>query len=123
MGDKREAPEVVPAGKQNPSWHHMVPIANFLIQRGHPPINYTERSGFTGTMQGMKCRLGYWITDEDWTEVNEAFVIPSNIRYFEGMIRDSLNRVDIIGHEHVTCEDGVQHISVWEELERRMGRL
>lgn len=123
MSEKQEAREVVPAGKRNPSWHHMVPIAKFLIERGHPPINYAERSGFAPTQQGMKCRLGYWITDEEWAEINEVFVIPANIKYFDGMIRDSVNRVDIIGHEQVQCEDGVHHISVWEERERKAGRL
>jgi hypothetical protein len=123
VDQQNDSREVVPPGKMNPSWHHMVPIANFLIERGHPPINYAERSGFTGTRYGMKCRLGYWISEADCVAINEAFVVPPNIQYYQGLIRDNVNRVDITGHEEVTCEDGVQPVSVWADRERRAGRL
>ena len=50
-------------------------------------------------------------------------MVPTNIAFFAGIIRDNINGVDIIGYNSVQDIDGVVPIEVWEERERKAGRL
>jgi hypothetical protein len=110
--------ETIPAGEQpEPGYMHMVPIAKFLIEeRGHLPIQKPEKYGF----RMGDCRLTHSITAEDWAAVNERFVLPDHIGFFSGyIIRDYLNRIDILGTDTCIGADGTQPIEVLEEEIRR----
>lgn len=72
-------------------------------------------------MGGLKCHLTHSISEEDWTALNEHFVIPDNIVYMFGRIRDQANKFELIGHEEITDVDGVIPIDVWIERQRAAG--
>lgn len=123
MTRHRETREVVPAGEQESGFRHMIPIARLLIERGHPPIDEDSTFGFNPSPAGMVCALGRMFSSADWDAINERFVIPDNIVYFHGLIRDNTNWVDMMGWDEVVCLDGVQSVDVWEERERQAGRV
>lgn len=115
-GDTRE---IIPAGEQPLfSWEHLLPIAKFLVEeRGHMPLSRPENYGFL-QLNGFRCRLTRWITDEDWIAINQRFALPETIGYGDGLIRDNLNRIDIEGFDEIICEDGVIPIEEWEVRQR-----
>jgi hypothetical protein len=129
MTESRSGREVIPAGEQPWfSFQHLVPIAKFLIQeRGHGTLPKEESVvsfewGFV-RMNGLRCQLTHRITDEDWAAINERYVMPDNIGYRDGLIRDNVNSIDIEGIEAMVCEDGVVPIEEWEERQRAAGRM
>lgn len=122
MSSQPDTREVIPGGRQQFGWEHLIPIAKLLIERGHLPIDEESKFGFGSSQIGTMCALGRKFTDEDWAAINERFVIPANVVYFHGLIRDNANRVDMLGWDEVTCLDGVQPIEVWEARERAAGR-
>ena len=127
MGTKvSDEREIIPAGEQPAPWFlHLRPITRFLItERGHMPIEEVEDPedwGFTQEMDGFECHLTHGITPEDWAAINERFVIPANVVYMFGLIRDQDNNIDIVGHDEITDRDGVIPIDVWEERQRAEG--
>lgn len=63
-------------------------------------------------------------TEEDWAAINERFILPDNIVFLGGgVMRDSANRLDIIGFDEVQAPDGVISIDEWEEQKRPEGQL
>lgn len=115
-----EAPddrEVIPAGEQEFFFEHLFPIARFLIQRGHLPIEDRRDYGFGGTGGGVVCALTHGLTDEDWAAVNERFVLPDNICFIYRVIRDSANHNDIQGVDFITHHGVATPIAEWEAEE------
>ena len=115
----RDDREVITPGKVRPiSWVHLVPIARFLIEeRGHLPIHQPERWGFTSGQSGGLFQLSRRITDEDWEALNGHFVLPPNIWFHKGLIRDQDNGVDFLGFDEVIGLEGVEPIEIWEAKE------
>lgn len=112
--------EVIPDGKQPLfSYRHLVPVAKFLIEeRGHYPFPPSRSVvsfewGFR-RLNGLRCQLTRWITQDDWAAINERFVVPDTIGYNGGIIQDNLNYVYIEGFEQIMSEDGVIPIEEWE---------
>lgn len=114
--------EVIPGGPQEFNFEHLIPIAKLLIERGHLPIDEDSKFGFSPTQGGMVCALTRKFSEEDWAAINDRFLLPANVVYFHGLIRDNTNWVDMLGWDEVTCLDGVQPVEVWEERERQTGR-
>jgi hypothetical protein len=111
--------EVIPAGEQPPPWYlHLIPLARFLVEeRGHMPLEEPDEYGWF-LENGMKCHLSRSITAEDWEAVNEHFVVPPNVVYIFGRIRDQVNKVEMIGFDTIIDLDGEIPIEVWEERQR-----
>jgi hypothetical protein len=106
--------EIIPSGKQPAPWyHHMVPIAKFLIEeRGHLPVDKPEKYGF----YNGECQLTRSITAEDWAAINEHFVIPDNIAFMFGyLIRDGVNGIDMLGFDTFQGLHGDKPVEVVEE--------
>ena len=114
MNDEREA---IAAGRQPAPWYrHLLPIARFLIEeRGHQAIERPDKFGFRQEMDGYECHLTRRITAEDWAAINDHFVLPENVVYIFGLIRDQTNNIDMVGHDEMVERDGVIPIEVWEE--------
>jgi hypothetical protein len=95
--------EVIPAGEQPAPWYkHLLPIAKFLIEeRGHMAIEKPEKYGYVYGLGGGRFRFTRRITDEDWAAINERFVMPNNIGFFHGLIRDNDNHVDMMGFDTI----------------------
>lgn len=105
--------EIISAEKQpEPGYRHLIPVAKFLIEeRGHLPIYKPEKYGF----RMGECHLTRAVTAEDWSAINERFVLPEHIGYMFGyLIRDGLNWIDIIGHDTYTSLKGVEPIDGME---------
>lgn len=85
------------------------------------PLEEPEEFGFTQDYDGFKCHLTHAITDEDWTAINERFVVPGNVVYVFGRIRDQDNGIELIGHDEIEDVDGVIPIGLWEERQRAEG--
>jgi hypothetical protein len=119
VGEERE---VIPAGTQPAPWYlHLIPLAKFLVEeRGHMPLEEPEEYGWV-LRNGMNCHLTRSITEEDWEAVNAHFVVPSNLVYIFGRIRDQANKVQLIGHDTIIDVDGEIPIEVWEERQRARG--
>ena len=114
--------EVIPAGRLRPpsSWVHLVPLARFLVvERGHLPIHEPARWGFTGAGSFQFSRR---ITEADWEALNQHFVIPPNIWFDQGLIRDQDNRADLFGADEVEVLNGMEPIDAWEAKERALDR-
>jgi hypothetical protein len=90
---------VVPGGRQVFSTIHLEPVVEFLMTRGHLPIHDPEDLGFLISTGGAVCQLTNRITPEDWEAINDEFQLPGNVKYWDGVIRDALNRVDIVGFD------------------------
>jgi hypothetical protein len=117
-----DARVVIPAGRFRApmGWKHLVPIARFLIEeRGHLPLYEPERWGFTGTGLFQFSRR---ITDEDWEAINQRFVIPPNVWFHNGLIRDQENGVDFLGVEELMGLNGVEPVELWEAEEWALDR-
>ena len=97
---------VIPEGEQEEVYEHLFPIAALLIERGHVPIENPKEFGFCINPRDVVCQLTRRITAEDWHAINERFVLPDNIGYIQGIIRDIVNWVDIIGFDEIST-DGV----------------
>jgi hypothetical protein len=112
--------EVIPAGEQPmPGYRHLFPIAKFLIEeRGHMPIENPDRYGYVYTLDGAKFRFTRRITDEDWAAINERFVMPKNIGFFHGLMRDNDNHIDMMGFDTIISVGGEIPAEVWEERQR-----
>jgi hypothetical protein len=123
MSGDAEARIVIPEGRQRFTWEHLIPIAQLLIERGHVPITKKQKFGFSSTPGGVECRLTRAFTLDDWDAINERFVVPDNLVYFRGLIRDNANKVDMIGIEEISTVDGVMGPEEWEARERAAGRL
>jgi hypothetical protein len=108
--------EVIPAGRQPaPGYRHLLPIARLLIEdRGHMAIDRPEKFGFRQELDGYECHLTRSITAEDWAAVNERFVLPENVVYIFGLIRDQVNNIDMVGHDEMFERDGAVSIEEWE---------
>jgi hypothetical protein len=118
MIDERE---VIPAGRQpGIGYKHLFPIAKFLIeQRGHMAMEEPEAFGFIyENGSGYHCALTRSITGEDWAALNVRFVVPDNIVYIFGRIRDQANGIEIAGYDTIVDIDGEIPIEVWEERQR-----
>jgi hypothetical protein len=117
---EQQAREVIPGGEQRPPWYlHLLPVARFLVEeRGHTPIEEPEEFGWTQDIDGFKCHLTHRITDEDWAAINERFELPNTIGYFHGLIRDNLNRVDMMGHDTIISDEGQIPIEEWEAQQK-----
>lgn len=98
---------VIPAGRQCFTWEHLIPVAQLLIERGHLPLRRKDKSGFFSTPGGVVCHLTRAITPDDWDAVADKFVIPDNLVYFRGLIRDNDNKVDMLGIEEISTSDGL----------------
>jgi hypothetical protein len=59
----------------------------------------------------------------DWQALNRRFVIPPNIWFDQGLIRDQDNRVDLFGVDEVEGLNGLEPIDVWEAEERELDRV
>lgn len=116
--------EVIPAGLQSrPWWRHLVPMVRFLVEeRGHLIINGPEKWGFVGMQSGYVCGLTRVITDDDWRALNDHFVIPENIGFIPGLIRDHENGCDIVGSDWIGPREGPQHVDDYEAKMRAEGR-
>lgn len=79
------------------AWDHLIPIVQALIDAGHQPIKNEEQYGFVEAPHEWKCELYDPITLDDWQMLNEKFIIPENIFYTHGMVRDGAGWVDIYG--------------------------
>lgn len=124
MNESSERRVVIPGGRQRFTWEHLIPVAQVLIERGHLPLRRKDRSGFFSIPGGVVCHLTRAITPDDWKAINENLVIPDNLVYFRGLIRDNDNKVDIIGIEEIsTLDGGVLSPDEWETRERAAGRL
>lgn len=62
----------------------------------------------------MLCQLTRTFTEEDWAAINERFVIPDNIVFYHGLIRDNANGVDMLGYDEVISMDGPLPAAEWE---------
>jgi hypothetical protein len=95
--------EAIPSGEQPAPWYkHLLPIAKFLIEeRGHMAIEKPEKYGCVYGLGGGKFRLTRRITDDDWAAINERFVMPDNIGFFNGLMRDNDNHVDMMGFDTI----------------------
>lgn len=122
MSSQSDSREVIPGGRQQFGWEHLIPVAKLLIERGHLPIRSDSKFGFHPSSGRTMCSLARRFTEEDWDAINQRFILPDTIVYFHGLIRDNVNRVDMMGREEVTFPDGVQPIDVWEARERAAGR-
>ncbi|MGQ0463995.1 MAG: hypothetical protein ACT4QG_01625 [Sporichthyaceae bacterium] len=101
--------EVIPGGWQEewPGWHHVKPLIRFLVEeRGHLLLHPDEPWGVVPLNGGRDCSLTRMITEESWAALNERFVIPDNIGYMAGFIRDFENGIDISGYDWVIGLDG-----------------
>lgn len=78
----------------------LYPIVQLLLDRGHELVWESRpdvKMGFVPQPDGYRCWVYGEITPEDWAAINEKFALPDSIVYFNGIIRDSLNWVDILG--------------------------
>jgi hypothetical protein len=116
MSTAPDGREIIPAGEQPAPWYrHLLPIAKFLIEeRGHLPIEKPQKYGFWMTAGGFECHLTRSITEADWQAINQRFVIPENIRYHAGLIRDGVNRIDMVGNDICIGDHGVEPIENME---------
>jgi len=112
--------EVISGEKQPPPWYtHLLPIAKFLVEeRGHMPIEEPEEYGFVEGFDGYNCHLTHRITDEDWAAINERFELPKTIGFFQGLLRDNVNGIDIMGHDTIISDEGQIPIEEWEAQQR-----
>jgi hypothetical protein len=62
------------------------------------------------------------ITEEDWNALNRRLVLPPNIWFHHGLIRDGENGVDFIGVDEILEVDGPQPAEAWEAKERALDR-
>ena len=81
------------------------------------PLEEPEEYGWQ-LADGMQCLLARSITSEDWEAVNKRFVVPPNLVYIFGRIRDQSNGVEMIGFDTIVDVDGEIPIEVWEERQR-----
>src|SRR3954454_206829 len=111
---------MIPAGEQpGPGYSHLFPIAKFLIEeRGHMAIENPDRYGYIYGLDGAKFELTRRITDEDWAALNERFVMPDNIGFFHGLMRDNDNHIDMMGFDTMMSGGVEIPIEVWEERQR-----
>jgi hypothetical protein len=79
-----------------------------------------ERWGLSGT--GM-FQFSRQITDSDWKALNQRFVLPPNLSFHKGLIRDNDNRVDFVGVDELIGLDGLEPVAVWEAKERALDRV
>jgi len=118
VSDERE---VIPAGEQPAPWfEHLLPVAKFLIEeRGHMALENPEEYGYVDGLDGNKFYFTRRITDEDWEAIKERFVIPDNIGFFGGLLRDNANHVDMIGYDTITSRGKQIPIEEWEARQQR----
>jgi hypothetical protein len=78
----------------NPRTDHLRPVIEYLVAQGNRPAQWWHADGWRSDPGG---ELHYTFTDAiDAAQLREHFVFPSSIQVQEdGLIRDSLNRVDI----------------------------
>lgn len=116
--------EVIPAGEQErPLWRHLTPMVRLLVEeRGHLIIMEPNKWGFVGMSGRYECGLTRVITDDDWQALKERFVIPRNIGFFKGLIRDNENGCDIVGTDWILTAGGREHVDTYEAKMRAEGR-
>jgi hypothetical protein len=88
-------------------------------ERGHTPLEKPEEYGWIFE-NGMNSHLARGITPEDWEAINERFVVPANVVYIFGRIRDEANKLEVIGYDMIIDRDGEIPIEVWEERQRAL---
>jgi hypothetical protein len=106
--------EVIAEGSRG-SFENLIPIVEFLVDRGHRPLVNQGNHGFFYLARSRRCWLGRRITEEVWQEVQEHFVLPPSIVYQPGLIIDQASGVRIVGWNRVILDDGIHPVSVWEE--------
>jgi hypothetical protein len=118
-GDTRE---IIPAGPVD-GWSgkpgFMLPVVDFLIERGHLPL---AEDGESDRGPGNDRNLTRIINPSDWAAINKRFAMPDNITYLDGLIRDNANRCDVNGYDELTGLNGeITFIEIWEDeqVERR----
>lgn len=92
-------------------YKHMIPIVKVLIERGHLPTSNRPKYGFRGN--GRKCHLTHALTDDDWTAVTDRYIIPENIVWRFGIIRDHENNVQIQGDDTIISGGKEMPIEEW----------
>lgn len=112
MTDCQDQREPLPAPNRQFGYRHMYPIAKVLIERGHLPIDYRDKYGFCPSGMGRRCHLTHALTDEDWAAVTDRYILPENIVWRFGIIKDHQNRVQIQGD--ITIISGGQQIPIEE---------
>jgi hypothetical protein len=126
MSSAPDGRQIVPAGEQPAPWYrHLLPIAKFLIEeRGHLPLEGPKKYGFHMADGGYECHLTRSISQADWEAINELFVIPENVGYHAGLIRDGINRIDMLGTDTCIGDHGIEPIENLEaEIRERDAKL
>jgi hypothetical protein len=121
MSSDQGTRHIIPGGRVQFAWRNLVPIVQLLMERGHPLIYDNGNSGFVSTPGRWICSLGRAITADDWEAINERFALPDTIVFVNSVIRDGINKIDIIGFDEIKAPNGVVSIDEWEEQERREG--
>jgi hypothetical protein len=107
--------QVVIAEGSRGQFESLIPLVEFLIDRGHRPLVNQSNNGFFYLARSRRCWLGRRITLDIWQEIQDHFVLPPSIVYQPGMIIDQASGVRIVGWNRVILDDGIQPVSVWEE--------
>jgi hypothetical protein len=81
-------------------------------------IENPDRYGYVYGLDGPKFELTRRITDEDWAALNERFVMPDNIGFDRGLMRDNDNHVDMMGFDTMRSGGVLIPIEEWEERQR-----
>jgi hypothetical protein len=114
---------VIPGGRAAwPAWKHLVPIARFLVEeRGHLPLYAPDRWGWS---ESGSFQFSRRITQADWTALNEHYVIPPNIVFWEpkAWIQDNDNRIWFEGNDVIVGSNGPEPIGTFEAQERALDR-
>ncbi len=110
-----------PEGEQEFGYEHLFPIAKLLIERGHKPLDDWDKYGFAPGPNGITCWMTRAFTDEDWEAIKERFVIPRNIVFYKGLIRDNDNEVDMLNYDEIHDTDGTISADEWESRQAWSG--
>ncbi|MGQ0466220.1 MAG: hypothetical protein ACT4QG_12955 [Sporichthyaceae bacterium] len=113
MNDVRDHREELSAPNRKFGYRHMIPIVQLLMRRGHLPIGSWDRYGFVPGGSLITCHLTYPLTEDDWAAVVERFVIPENIIWWNNVIRDQVNRLQIQGDRLILDVEGEVPIEEW----------
>lgn len=105
---------IIAAGPLDDGDRHLIPLVEFLVERGHRPIVNQHDHGFFYLAGKRRCWLSRRITRETWQAIAERFVLPDNIVLSPGLIEDKANKVLILGWDRVILEDGLHPVEVWK---------
>lgn len=113
MSEIQDQREELPPPPYQFGYRHLIPIVKVLMQRGHLPIDERARYGFCPGQGMTKCHLTHPLTEEDWAAVTERFVIPEHIVWWNNVIRDQENGVQIQGDRIIIDVEGEVPIEEW----------